>query len=53
MDVNCAAALSKDADKAEREGTLYPEVEEARKYFKALGLSEPIKPMRGKQQAMR
>jgi hypothetical protein len=44
MDVNCVAALSKESDKAERHGTLLPEVDEVRKYFRALGLGKPIRP---------
>ena len=47
VDVNCAVALSKESDAAERRGQLLPEIEQARVYFKAIGLSKPAKPIAG------
>ena len=41
MDVNCKMALGANADAAEEAGRLYPEVEQARRYFKAIGLDKP------------
>ena len=45
MDVNCERALSKKADMEERRDLLPLEVEQAREYFKALGLTKPLKPI--------
>jgi transposase len=44
-DVNCAAALSGKSDAAARSGTLLPEYEQARNYFKAIGFYKPAKPI--------
>ena len=41
MDVNCEKALGAAADAAEEAGLLYPEVAQARGYFKAIGLDKP------------
>jgi hypothetical protein len=47
VDVNCAMALSKESEAAERRGLLPPEVEQARMYLKAIGLNKPARPKPG------